>query len=188
MSAEYKLPNAQTARWLRESLTKGPSLTLSQIVATRTDLDQLSFVTFGRDQLSEGDLLEFEFGGKAERADDWLMDRLRASTLWAGGMLIVEDWMASPEAKFINENNLPAAYLDQEVYYVVRDRDPRSLPHWKRIFTNAVPTFHAFVVKDDAHLVAGTSMTREHLKELAGHLRSIICGAYDGESYVIAEH
>jgi hypothetical protein len=186
MTTEYKLPVASTARWLEESLRLGPSLALAQLIADVEDLERFSFVTFGRNDLSEADLLQFEGGNKAEGADNWLMDTLKSSPLTLDGMLLVEDWMATPQSNFIREKKLPAMFLDNEVYYLLRERDPRVVRHWKRIFTNAVPTFHSFVLKDDTRLVEGMSMSRELLQECAQHLRMIICGAYDGESYVVA--
>lgn len=188
MSTEYQLPKFPTAQWVIESLREGPSLTLSQIAAERLDVDQFSFVTFAQENVSQRDLLEFQYGGKAEKADDWLMERLKKnSALGTGQMVVVEDWMATPQSNFIRERGLPAVFFGEEVYYVVRNHDPRTFPHWKRIFTNAVPSFHAFLVNDDAALIEGSTIDHEHLNELGQSLRMIICGAYDGESYVIAE-
>jgi hypothetical protein len=185
MTIEYKLPVGPTAHWLEESLRLGPSLTLARLIAN-SDLERFSFLTFGKEGLSETDLLQFEEGNKAQEADRWLMDILKNSPMVSDGMLLVEDWMANPQSNFIREKKLPAIVLDDEVYYVLRERDLRKVPHWKRIFTNAVPSFHAFLLKDDARFVEGMSLSRELLQECARHLRMIICGAYDGESYVLA--
>lgn len=187
MTTEHRLPAALTARWLEESLRLGPSLALAQFIANTQDLERFSFVTFGRNDLSDADLLQFEGGSKAQGADDWLMNLLKNCPDTSDGMLLIEDWMATPQTNFIQEMKLPAVFLENEVYYLLRERDPRVVPHWRRIFTNAVPTFHAFLLKDDTRLIEGMSMSSELLQECARNLRMIICGAYDGESYVVAK-
>lgn len=183
---EYRLPAAATASWLRDSLRLGPSLSLAKVVSEAEDLNRFSFKTFGRQGLSEEDLIDFGTGNKAESADDWLMNLLTHSPLTLNGILLVEDWRAAPQSQFLKEMNLPTITVGAEVYFIVRERDPRRIANWQRIFSNTVPTFHAFLVAGDPRLIPGTSASLEVLREAAHQLRMIICGAYDGESYVVA--
>jgi hypothetical protein len=136
--------------------------------------------------LSEEDLTDFDTGNKAEAADDWLMNSLAHSALTLNGMILVEDWRAAPQSQFLKEMNLPTIVVGTEVYFIVRERDPRRIANWQRIFSNTVPTFHAFLVAADPRLVPETTVSPELLREVARQLRMIICGAYDGESYVVA--
>jgi hypothetical protein len=183
---EYQLPVAPTALWLRDSLRLGPSLSLAKLIADAEDLGHFSFKTFARQGMSERELTDFETGNKAEAADDLIMDLLAHSPLTLDGMLLVEDWRATPESQFLKEMNLPTIVVGREVYFIVRQRDPRRIAHWQRIFSNTVPTFHAFLMDDDPRLVPGTTVSLELLREVARRLRMIVCGAYDGESYVLA--
>lgn len=149
-------------------------------------MSRFSFKTFGRRGLSEEDLTDFEAGNKAEAADDWLMPLLAHSPLTVNGMFLVEDWRATPESQFLMERDLPTIAVGPEVYFIVRQRDPRRIANWQRIFSNTVPTFHAFLMADDPRLAPGTTVSIELLREVAQQLRMIICGAYDGESYIVA--
>jgi len=181
---EYELPSIETARALKASLRDGPSSSLARLVASE-NLDRFLFQTFARANLSRSELLNFSEGGKAEGADDWLMDLLVESPLTANAVFLVEDWRATPESPFLKEMNLPTVICEGEVYYVVREHDPRRIPHWRRIFSNTVPTFHAFLADDDPRLVPGATVPLDLLKSFARHLRMIIWGAYDGESYIL---
>ena len=183
---EYRLPTAETALWLRDSLRLGPSLSFAKLIAEAEDLSRFSFKTFGKQGLSEEALIDFDTGDKAEAADDWLMNLLAHSALTLNGMFLVEDWLAAPQSQFLKEMDLPTITVDAEVYFIVRERDPRRIANWQRIFSNTVPTFHAFLLAADPRLVPGATVSLEMLREAAHQLRMIICGAYDGESYVVA--
>lgn len=185
---EYTLPVSSTAPWLRDSLRRGPSLSLARLVENIESLDDFSFKTFAREGLSETELANFATGDKVSShlADDWLMDLVASSPLTLNGIFLVEDWQATPDHQFLKEMQLPTLFVGREVYYVLRERDPRRVPHWQRIFSNTVPSFHAFLIEDDARLISGITVSPDLLREIAARLRMIICGAYDGESYVVA--
>jgi hypothetical protein len=184
---EYNLPAATTGQWLTDSLRRGPSLSLAKLIANTSDWSGFSFKTAANEGLSETDLLGFSAGNKAsgQRADDWLMNLLATSALTLQGLFVVEDWRATPRSQFLADMSLPAIFVGEEVYFVLRERDPRRIDNWRRIFSNTVPTFHAFLVDDDPRVMTGTSISATELADMARRLRMIICGAYDGESFVV---
>jgi hypothetical protein len=185
--SEYALPTTSTGQWVAESMRLGPSLSLAKRLAGSEDWSRFSFKTFARAGLSDAELVEFAVGNKASSsdADEWLMELLCASPLTVNGMFLVEDWRPSPDSPFLVKMKLPTLFVADEVYFLLRERDPRQVENWRRIFSNTVPTFHAFVFADDPRAIAGASISTTVLDEIATHLRMIICGAYDGESYVV---
>lgn len=183
---EYQLPNEATVQWLLDSLGKGPSLSLAKLVAATHELSGFAFKTYAKSGLAESELVAFSEGGKAvgAEADEWLLDTLTTALKFSDFAVLVEDWRG-PSREFLSEMHLPAMHFGDEVYFLVRSGDPRKIEHWRRIFSNTSPTFHAFLFKDVAHLTAGEELTHADLVTCSRHVRMIIAGAYDGESYVI---
>lgn len=184
---EYNLPVTTTGQWITDSLRRGPSLSLAKLIASAADWNRFSFKTFANEGLSETDLIGFSTGNKASAqcVDEWLMDLLSTSPLTVRGLFVVEDWRATPGSQFLKDMSLPAMFVGAEVYFVLRERDPRRINNWRRIFSNTVPTFHAFLVDDNPGVMPGMRMSIEELTDMARRMRMIVCGAYDGESFVV---
>src|SRR3954453_1495001 len=124
--SEYELPTTSTGKWGAESMRLGPSLSLAKGLAGSEDWSRFSFKTFARAGLSDAELVEFAAGNKASSsdADEWLMKLLVASPLTVNGMFLVEDWRASPDSPFLVEMKLPTLFVADEVYFLLRERDP----------------------------------------------------------------
>jgi hypothetical protein len=187
MMIEYNLQSIPTIDWLRDSLRKGPSLSLAKLVEQCQDLSKFVFRTDAREGLSSSELEEFSTGGKAISivADDWLMELISTSQRTNDGAFIVEDWRAKPDSEFITIMSLPAIYFKNEVYYLIQKKDLRNIKNLRRIFSNTVPTFLAFHIDASVDLIKGMVMTEEVLRTAAAKTQMIISGAYDGESYVV---
>src|SRR5262249_13224585 len=97
--------------------------------------------------------------------------------------ILVEDWRAKPSHKFLLSDAMPALVAGDEVYYVVTSTDIRDQPHWRRIFSNSSPLFHAFEI--GATPPDSATVPQEVLINWVASVEKIVLGAYDGESYVI---
>jgi hypothetical protein len=172
---------------MQSSLRDGPSLALARRVAEELDWSRLTFMTFAGHGLADAELLDFRNGGKvsSEIADNWLMDWLSTSLVMDDAVLIAEDWRASRTSPFLVDKGMPAFFHGDEVYYLLREQDPRDYAHWRQIFSNAVPAFHAFVISGNVGLRVGSDVPADLIQEFAGKVRAVICGAYDGEGYVV---
>ena len=185
---QHELPTAATADWMYESLSKGPSLSLAKTVARTVPLYDYSFVTFASKAVSSDELIDFSAGGKADAvsADDWLFSLLLRMATASPIVLLVEDWRATRGDEFLATRKFPAIYFGSETYYLLRlEQRPFHSQH-ARIFSNTVPTFHAFAVEEDARLLVGMSLSSDDLQRIAKSVKAVLCGAYDGESYVVA--
>ena len=188
MTTEYNLAREPAARWVQSSLREGPSLTFAKRVAETAEWGTAVFKTYANDGLSSKELTDFSIGGKVAGllADRWIMDVLAGSSMTENGLFLVEDWRATPRSEFLGKMSLPTFFVGEEVYYIVRERDLRGVPHWRRIFSNTVPAFHAFLLDDDPRFKAGGTGTGDLLRETASRVRAVISGAYDGEGYILA--
>jgi hypothetical protein len=185
---EYLLPQHPVTDWIRDGMRLGPSLALARHLESTLDWTQFAFRTVAFEDLTPSQLSNFTSGNRADsdQANNWVFDTLVRSSLSAGSMYLVEDWRASRSSNFIRQMSLPAIFCGDEVYYAVRERDPRHRDHWRRIFSNTVPTFYAFLVADDPRLAVGESISFDALRDSARDLRALISGAFDGESYILA--
>lgn len=116
-------------------------------------------------------------------ADQWLLEHLSATE--QGASLIVEDWRATPTSPFLVGDAMPTLFHGAEVYYMLNANAIRSHPLWRKILSNTVPSFHAFVLRTANQTQAGSDAETPSLELLASAVRMVICGAYDGEGYVL---
>ncbi len=187
MNVEHVLSAQEVEPWVRASLRDGLALGLSHHVVAQLPWSDVRYRVLARRDLTRAELLEFSVGGKvagAPTADDWLIVAL-SSSVARGRLLLAEDWRARPTDAFLTQRQLPALFAGEQVYYVVSGQ-PADDPNWKRISSNAPPTFHMFAVESDAPQ-PGTQLTEAALQRLASGVRQLVLGVYDGESYLLAE-
>lgn len=183
----YELDSNITAQWVRDSLHHGPSLSLSKLVDKIFSWDKVIFKTFANGGLDSEQLYNFSSGGKVESdsADDWIMDVVIKPSLAEGYLCVIEDWRAKRGSPFIKEMNLPALFMNDEVYYLYQRNDPRLTLHWQRAFSNSTPSFHAFLLPNDIGIKIGMNIDFAILHQAANKVKKIVCGAYDGEGYIV---
>lgn len=185
---QYELAPTIAAPWVLESLSRGPSLSLAKAVARTVNLSSLSYFTLAASNLTAQELGAFEVGGKSDSraADRWLRASLETVLVprLPDVFTVVEDWRAQRGDPFLKE--FPVTYLNQEVYYVLSGLEQLSPDVQKRVFSNTVPSFHAFVIACEAKSAANSDFTAEAIERYASGLVAIVCGIYDGESYLLA--
>lgn len=147
-----------------------------------------SFTTFASDVTSSDELFDFSRGGKtdASSADEWLFSLLLHAASECPIQILVEDWRATRGNAFLTRSKFPAIYFGDETYYLLRAKQRPLHEQEARIFSNTVPTFHAFVFEEDPCLSVGMSLSMDHLQRVADSVKGIVCGAYDGEGFVVA--
>jgi hypothetical protein len=172
---------------MRHSLREGPSLSLAKQVANRVDWTDWRFETYANTGLPEVELVDFSSGGKVSGSvtDQWLLRRLAAYGASADATLIAEDWRADPDDLFLTSRGMPTFFYGNEVYYALKVDAIEDQPQWRLVLSNTVPTFHAFILRGDHRPEIGSRITAASILEMVQSVRGVICGAYDGEGYVV---
>lgn len=183
----HLIPSGFAQKWLRESLKLGPSLRLSKIIEEKWDWRSSLFAVYAPSGLSRQQLLEFDAGGKVSslESDQWLMDSTKINYP-KGYFYIVENWRARPNSKYLKMDNMPYFVVGDEVYFKF-DLKNCQKKEFGKIFTNTVPTFHAYLVKDVADIEVGDCLGEDVLLRIVANVEMIICGVYDGESYMVVK-
>lgn len=175
-------------RWASESITDKLAQSFSHAVGRHVELKRAKFSVLADSTLSQEALCDFRHGSKTSgepTADAWLVDFLLTQA--ADTFLLIADWTAKRGAKFLQTRAMPAVFHDDEVYYVVPNSAPAEVPNWRRIVSNTVPLFHGFVIQGAPMPEIGSQIDAIAIERLAAHVKGIVFGVYDGESYMVAE-
>lgn len=180
----YFLPNKPTEAWIREWMKDGPSLQLAKQVEKTWDWSQSQFITPHTGK-TEKEMLEFRFGGKfsTDETDQWLLDTTRNLFGKSEHLFIVEDWRKGKTDKILKnlENSPPYRFIDDEFYYIFPVNKELTDREFRIIFSNTLPSFHAFIVDgENMNFETETDL----IDTLSRKVLAIICGSYDGESYI----
>lgn len=182
---EKQVDARRLSAWAVDSLSNGPSLALSRLVANTFDWNAASARVFADESIPDERLYSFANGGVAtdhSQVDAWLKRLLASKLSRAESVCLVEDWTVKPSAEFLTAERYPFLALAGEVYYHI-GADELSNPHWGRIWSNTPAGFHAFVLRGPLDLKA----TRLDLSAIVRRVVSVIVGVYDGESYAVVD-
>jgi len=188
---QHQLSTQEATLWMRDSLGSGPSLTLAKLVCRAFPWDECTCWTVADASIAQEKLSDFLQGGKVsgQVADQWLLAWLATVAGSCGeATLVAEDWRADRNSEFLATDRLPAFFYGIEVYYCLPCSDVAIFPRTKVILSNTVPSFHAFVARGDLDLLRANSLewSAETIQKVAEDVAAIICGAYDGEGFVVA--
>ena len=190
MNIEHDLTNDVVRDWAKMSLLDPLSLSFSKWCEATVDWRNARFSVLAASNCTKEQLLDFKHGGKMDGnpiVDDWFVEQLSVRQR-SDDFLLVEDWHVTPRASFLEQREMPGVYFNDEVYYLIAQRNAVNIPNWGRIFSNSVPLFHAFVVRGVPPAVDDRRQVQhETFRSLAGCVATIVFGVYDGESYLLCD-
>jgi len=189
MNTERILPPDQATCWAHASLVDPLALSFSRHVAANVDWTKAIFRVFAEESVSDDALLKFETGSKVSpepHPDGWLDERIKSVGAGRSAFLIAEDWTVRPQHSFLTARAMPAVFHNEEVYYVVRLQEVAHEMNWRRILSNTVPLFHAFVIGGECGVSPRDTIGQLLMEKWSKQLQMIIFGVFDGETYLVS--
>lgn len=186
MSKSYIIQPAHAKKWVKDSLSLTPSLMLSKIIEERWPWESSIFIVRAQENTPYHKLIQFDFGNKLESEDEnkWLL-KFTKENFGGEYIFIVENWLATPSSSYLKEDDLPYFTVKDDVYFLL-DSSPKKIIKPSIILTNSTPSFHAYLLRKGINIKIGESFNNYGvLQELSEGVEMIVCGVYDGESYMV---
>ena len=187
MITRYSISKVKAWAWIKKSLLEGPSLSLSKAILDNIEHNDFNCFSDVGDSTRWSNAINFSFGGVVDAGEAYksLVSFLSLLSSKFNYTLIAEDWCATATSNFLSREEMPAFFYNDEVYYAVESKKINLTKNLPRILSNTVPTFNAFLAKENFISLVGNNITGNEIDFVSKSIIGIICGAYDGEGYII---
>jgi len=186
---KHILPTNETAEWMQNSLREGPSLKMSRMVDVAWRWNDAAFFSFGYECLENFQLLNFDAGDVVGNADSLILEYARDKYKKQKMHFLVEDWAIKKNTPYLVELaklGVSHIFCKNEVYYFLEIDGLLTEELFAGAFRNLPAALHAYIIPNCGDFYVGMEIHEDDLRKIAENTREIICGAYDGEGYVVA--